>query len=91
MVGGMGGMMGLTILVCVAAIGLVHLALGRSSVEHRVGSVVIGAIGLALLFSAPFAGVLLVSLAMWSRRFVGAMAGLRMPARLPDRVPSDWA
>ncbi len=84
-------MVGLTLLVCVSAVGLVQLALRRPSIEHRVGSILVGIIGFSLLTTAPFVGVLMVTMAMWSRRFVGAKPGLRMPSRMPDRVPSDWA
>ena len=82
-------MVGLTLLVCVSLAGLVQLAL-RKPFEHRVASVVIGIVGLSLLFSAPFAGLLLVIAAMWTRRFVDAVAGLRLPAAVPDRVPENW-
>ena len=80
-------MLGLTMLVCFAAVGLVHLAVRWSPKEHLAAAVVIGSIGFVLLFSAPFAAVLLLTLAVGTRRLV-----VRAPRRwsLPDFVPPSW-
>lgn len=82
-------MVGLTLLVCVALVGLVQLAL-RRPFEHRVASVIIAVVGLSLLYSSPFAGLLLVTGSMWTGRFVDAVSGLRLPETVPDRVPPNW-
>jgi len=82
-------MVGLTLLLCVSLLGLVQLAL-RKPFEHRVASVVVCIVGLSLLYSVPFAGLLLVIAALWTRRFVHAVAGLRLPSPVPDRLPENW-
>lgn len=82
-------MVGLTLLVCVSFLGLVQLAL-RNPFEHKVASVVVVIVGLSLLYSAPFAGLLLVITGMWTRRFVDAVAGLRLVNPVPDRIPENW-
>ncbi|MDQ1444087.1 MAG: hypothetical protein QOI20_551 [Acidimicrobiaceae bacterium] len=81
----MPGALGLTLLVCVAAVGLMHLALCRPRVEHTVGLAVVGGIAFPLLLAATPAAVLLMLSCGWSRR----LAGARVP-RVPDRLPPSW-
>jgi hypothetical protein len=79
----MPGVLGLTLLVCVAAVGLTQLAVRGRPIEHLLGVVVVFAVAFPLLFAAPFAGVLLVLAAMWTRRLV-------VIAPVPDRIPPHW-
>jgi hypothetical protein len=85
--GGMGGMLGLTLLVCGSAIGLVQLAVRCRPVEHRLGSMIVVIIALSLLVEEPFASVLMLLSAAWSGRFVST-APVLSPA--PDFVPPQW-
>lgn len=80
-------MLGLTLLVCGSAIGLVHLALHCPPVEHRLGSMIVVIIALSLLLSAPFASMLMLLSTAWSRRLV---ASAPVVARPPDFVPPHW-
>ncbi len=84
----MGGMLGLTLLVCGSAIGLVHLALRCPPVEHRLGSMVVTILAFSLLVRAPFAAVLMLLAVGWSYRFVPARQPAFSPA--PDFVPPHW-
>ena len=83
----MGGMLGLTLLVCGSAIGLSQLALRCPPVEHRLGSMIVVIVALSLLVEAPFACVLMLLSAAWSRRFVSPAPAFG-PA--PDYVPPNW-
>lgn len=83
----MGGTLGLTLLVCGSAIGLVQLALRCPPVEHRLGSMIVVILAMSLLVQAPFAAVLLLLATAWSRRFVPTRPAYG-PA--PDFVPPNW-
>lgn len=75
--------MSFTILVCAAAIGLLHLAVHAPPREHAVASSVVAAVALPIALVRPEAAAMLMLLAYATRR-------LRNPA-VPDRVPHDWA
>jgi hypothetical protein len=79
----MPGVLGLTLLVCVVAVGLTQLAVRGRPIEHLLAVAVVFSIAFPLLFVAPFAGVLLVLSAMWTRRLV-------VIAPVPDRIPPNW-
>ncbi len=74
-------------LVSFAAVGLVHLAVRYRPIEHLVASTVIGVIAMVLLFSAPFVAVLLLTLAVGTRRLVVTPP---RSLKLPDFVPPSW-
>lgn len=84
----MGGVIGLTLLVCVSAVGLVHLALRRPPVEHRVGSMFVVLIAFSMILAAPFAAVLMMLCAAWTRRLVPTVQ--RVDTTAPDFVPPNW-
>lgn len=83
----MGGMLGLTLLVCGSVIGLVHLALRCPPVEHRLGSMIVVIIALTLLLEAPFASLLMLLAAAWSRRLVSSAPVF---GAAPDYLPPNW-
>lgn len=72
-----------SILVCAAAIGLLHLAVHAPAREHAVASSMVAAVALPIALVRPEAAIMLLLLAYGTRR-------LRNPA-VPDRVPRDWA
>jgi hypothetical protein len=71
-----------SLLVCTAGMGLVHLAVHGSQHEHAIAAAVVGAMSLAVAAVRPEAGIMLMLLAVGTRR-------LRTPS-VPDRVPADW-
>lgn len=75
--------MSFTILVCVAAMGLVHIAVHADAREHAIASSVVAAVAFPVALVQPEAAGLLLLLAVGTRR-------LRNPA-VPDRVPVEWA
>lgn len=75
--------MSFAVLVCVAAMGLLHLAVHADAREHAIASSIVAAVALPIALVRPEAAVLLFLAAVGSRR-------LRNPA-VPDRVPADWA
>ncbi|HVF74011.1 MAG TPA: hypothetical protein VM938_03095 [Acidimicrobiales bacterium] len=75
--------MSFTVLVCVAAMGLLHLAVHAEAREHAIASSIVAAVALPLALVRPEVAVLLFLVAVGSRR-------LRNPA-VPDRVPAEWA
>jgi len=77
--------LGLSLLMLVSSIGLVHLAVRRHPVEHLLACAVVLGIAFPLLFAAPVVGVALVAAAVTSRRLVRAYVPI------PDRVPRHWA
>ncbi len=75
--------MSFTVLVCVACLGLLHLAVHANAREHAVASSIVAAVALPVALVRPEAAALLFLMAVGSRR-------LRNPA-VPDRVPVEWA
>lgn len=73
---------GFSVLVCTAGMGLLYLAVHASPYEHAVAAAVVGAVALPVAVVRPEAGVMLMLLAVGTRR-------LRRPA-VPDRVPVEW-
>lgn len=80
----MPGVLGLTMLVCVATVGLTHLAVRGRPVEHLLGVAVVFGVAFPLLFVTPFAAALLMLAAVWTRRLAGAIEPI------PDRLPPTW-
>ena len=74
---------GFSMLVCTAGIGLIYLAVHASAYEHSIAAAMVGAVGVAVAVVRPEAAVMLMLLAVGTRR-------LRTPS-VPDRVPVDWA
>ena len=72
-----------TILVCAAAMGLLHLAVHADAREHAIAASIVAAVAFPIALVRPEAAVLLFLSAVGSRR-------MRTPA-VPDRVPSEWA
>ena len=75
--------MGFTVLVCVAALGLLVLAVHADPREHVIASAIVAAVALPVLVVRPAAGVMLLLAA-------GLTGRLRTP-RVPDTIPADWA
>jgi hypothetical protein len=73
---------GVSLLVVAVAIGLGHLAVHTSRIEHGIGLGVAWGVGVPLLLVSPAAGVLLV--------LTGAGTCLLLPAEVPDGVPPHW-
>lgn len=73
---------GFSMLVCVAALGLLYLAVHADPREHVVASAIVGAVALSVFFVRPEAGLMLFLAAAASGR-------LRVP-RVPDTVPVEW-
>lgn len=71
-----------SLLVCTAGMGLMYLAVHASSYEHAVAAAIMGAVALPVSVVRPEAGIMLMLLAVGTRR-------LRTPP-VPDRVPVDW-
>ena len=82
----MPSVLGLTLLVLVATVGLTQLAVRRQSTEHRVGAAVVVGIAFPLLFVAPAAALLLLGACMGTGRLARASV-----LRVPDRLPRHWA
>lgn len=74
---------GFSMLVCTAGLGLLYLAVHASPYEHSVAAAMVGAVAVAIAVVRPEAAVMLMLLAVGTRR-------LRTPP-VPDRVPVDWA
>lgn len=72
-----------TILVCVAAMGLLWLAVHADAREHAVAASIVAAVAFPVALVRPEVAALLLLVAAGSRR-------LRHPA-VPDRVPLEWA
>lgn len=72
-----------TILVCVAAMGLLHLAVHADERDHAIAVSVVAAVAVPMALVQPVVAGLLLLVAAGSRR-------LRTPA-VPDRVPVEWA
>ena len=72
-----------SLLVCTAGMGLLYLAVHASPYEHAVAAAVVGAVALPVSVARPEAGIMLMLLAVGTRR-------LRTPP-VPDRVPVEWA
>jgi hypothetical protein len=77
------GVFGLSLLMVVCGVGLVHLAVRRDPVEHLLAASVVVGVALPLLFAAPVVAVALLAVSIASRRLV-------RPALIPNRVPRDW-
>ena len=75
--------MSFSILVCAAALGLLHLAVHAEPREHAVAASIVAAVALPIALVRPEAAAMLILLAAGTRH-------LRGPA-VPDRVPHDWA
>ena len=81
----MPGVLGLSLLVIVSALGLLQLAVRGPRAEHRLAMAVVGGIAFALFFVAPVAAVLLVAACVGT----GRLAARRVV--VPDRLPPSWA
>jgi hypothetical protein len=74
--------LGFSVLVCVAALGLLVLAVHADPREHVIASAIVGAVALPMLVVRPEVGLMLLLAAALSGR-------LRVP-QVPDTVPVDW-
>jgi hypothetical protein len=73
---------GFSLLICAAGMGLLYLAVYATAVEHAVAAAVVGAVALPVAVVRPEAGIMLMLLAVGTRRFC-------VPP-VPDRVPVEW-
>ena len=73
---------GLSVLVCVTAVGLAALAVHAAAWEHAVAAAVVAALSMPLLVVRPEVGAMLLLAAVLTGR-------LRLPM-VPDTVPADW-
>jgi hypothetical protein len=82
----MPSVLGLTVLVLVATVGLTQLAVRGQRVEYRMGVTVVVGLAFPLLFVAPAAALLLLAACAGTGRLARAAA-----ERVPDRLPRHWA
>ena len=78
----MSDVVGFSVLVCVALLGLLFLAVHADPREHTVASAIVGAVALPVFLVRPEAGLMLFLAAAVSGR-------LRVPP-VPDTVPVEW-
>lgn len=74
---------GFTLLVCAAAIGLLYLAVHADAREHSVAASIVVAIAFPIMLVRLEVGVMLVLVAVATRRLRGVP--------VPDTVPADWS
>lgn len=75
--------LGVSILACVVAVGLAHLAVRGTKAEHAIGMAAAVAVAIPLLLVSAAAGALLLFVTAGTRRLTHR--------RVPDRVPTAWA